>query len=80
MSKEKGSFKRKEDFSSEEWVEIYKKALRLRLKKKLSPAKIGKILNISPHTVATWIYGLKQTPNEVGREDFDEVYRLRCKI
>jgi DNA-binding transcriptional regulator YiaG len=80
MSKEKGSFKRKEDFSPEEWVEIYKKALRLRLKKKLSPAKIGKILNISPHTVATWIYGLKQTPNEVGREDFDEVYRLRCKI
>jgi DNA-binding transcriptional regulator YiaG len=80
MSEEKGSFKRKEDFSPEEWVEIYKKALRLRLKKKLSPAKIGKILNISSDTVSTWIYGLKQTPNEVGCEDFDEVYRLRCKI
>jgi DNA-directed RNA polymerase specialized sigma24 family protein len=80
MSEEKGSFKRKEDFSPEEWVEIYKKALRLRLKKKLSPAKIGKILNISPDTVATWIYGSKQTLNEVGREDWDEVYRLRCKI
>jgi hypothetical protein len=80
MSEGKGSFKRKEDFSPEEWVEIYKKALRLRLEKKLSPAKIGKILNISPDTVATWIYGLKQTPNEVGCEDWDEVYRLRCKI
>ena len=80
MSKPKGDFKRKENFSPEEWVEIYKKALRLRLKKKLSPGKIGKILNISPHTVSTWIYGLKQTPNEVGREDFDEVYKLRCKI
>ena len=79
MSEPKGDFKTKKDFTPEEWLEIYKKAMRLRIDKKLSPAKIGKIFNISTNTVAGWIYG-HQTPLDIPRKDQDEVYRLSSRV
>ena len=80
MSEPKGEFRTKKDFTPEEWVEIYMKAMRLRAKKKLSPTKIGKILNISPATVSTWIYGRRQIPGDIPRKYQDEAFWLRCHV
>ena len=79
MSEPKGDFRTKKDFTPEEWLEIYKKAMRLRIDKKLSPAKIGKIFDISTNTVSGWIYG-HQTPLDIPRKDQDEVYRLSSRV
>ncbi len=78
MSKAKGSFKTRSDFSLDEWKEIYKRALKMRIEKKLSPREIGNMLNISPNTVATWIYGTKQIPNGIRIDD--EICELRNKV
>ena len=49
-------YKRRSEFTKEEWKEIIKKALRLRFEYGWGPVRIARELGISPNTVAEWIY------------------------
>ena len=49
-------YKRRSEFTKEEWKEIIKKALRLRFEYGWGHVRIARELGISPNTVAEWIY------------------------
>ena len=49
-------YKRRSEFTKEEWKEIIKKALRLRFEYGWGHVRIARELGISPNTVADWIY------------------------
>jgi DNA-binding transcriptional regulator LsrR (DeoR family) len=66
MSRPKGKFKTREDFSDREWAELYREAMILKHQKKWGLEKISKKLGISKNTIRMWVYHYS-TPNEASR-------------
>jgi hypothetical protein len=84
MSKPKGNFKTRKDFTDKEWAKLVKKALRLANKRKWGRIRISKELNLSPNTIEVWINKLK-TPHsclDIFDEDraFDDIVALGERI
>jgi len=58
-------YKRREDFTDEEWKRIVIEAWRLRAEKGWGRVKIAKALGISPNTVGCWINNHKTPTKKV---------------
>jgi|GEM_PF-6913082 len=52
-------YKKRKDFTEEEWIKIVKEALRLWLEKGWKSRKIAKELNLSEKTISKWIDEVK---------------------
>ena len=74
MSKPKGNFKTRKDFSDREWANLYKKAMILKWQKGWGLEKISKKLGISKNTIRMWVYHLA-TPGKAASYGVDDYLR-----
>ena len=63
MSSQKQKYRRREDFTDEEWKRVVVEAWRLRAEKGWGRVKIAETLGISPNTVGSWI-NMHKTPKK----------------